>query len=37
LESAKADNVRFVRFNNMARPSHPPRKGRGHEVRQKRL
>jgi hypothetical protein len=37
LESAKADNVRFVRFNNMARPSHPPRKGRGHEVKQKRL
>ncbi len=23
--------------HNMARPSHPPRKGRGHEVRQQRL
>ena len=34
---AKADNVRFVRFNNMAKPSHPPQKGRDHEVRQQRL
>ena len=33
LESANADSVWFVRFN-MAKPSHPPWKGRELEVRQ---